>query len=309
MLSYYVMHDVVNNLEEKFKEQFTSFDRIFFAANFVKSLDYYNIKSFKGNPYDLRSKIQNSNQKELFTLLCSIIKENKFDQNLILMAYGILINNVINDVCKPYFSSLCGVGSELSTYKNKLKLERIISYHLRDLFPNKNKDYQKVDSTYKATELELNTLTELFAKVYHLSNTKKIIERSQQNLKFYYNQNINFLCFKRWYYSFYDKYSKTNICLRGSLKTKLYKNDVDYLNIENKDWLNPYTNKTEHSSFLDIYQQILVECNKKIEKLNYWIFYNDKSNSMIKRKQFLVENPELINPIFSRNTVFKKNKT
>lgn len=308
MLSYYVMHDVVNNLEEKFKEQFTSYDRMFFGANFIKMLDFYKLLSFFENPYELKSKIENEKQKDLLYLLVEHIKTNSYDQGLIFMAYGILINKTINEVCKPYFSSLCGIGSDLSIQKKKMKFQRIVSYHLRGLFTLKQQDYKQTPSTYKATEVEINAITDIFAKVYNLSNTKKIVETCCDNLEFYYNQNINFLCFKRWFYSFHDKFSKSKVSLRSSLRTKLYKKDVDYLNLENRAWLNPYTDKLDCSSFLDIYQDILSECNKKISKLNYWIFYNDKTSSIFRTKEFIVENSTLENPIFSKNTKFKKEK-
>lgn len=307
MLSYYIMHDVVNSLDDKFKEQFNSFDRIFFSSNYIKMLDYYNILSFKGNPFNLRSKIENEKQREVLKFLIKEIKENNYDQSLILLAYGFVINNSINDICKPYFSSLCGIKTNLHTIKNKQKLQRIISYHLRDLFPDKNKDYKKTPSTYKATKLELDTIIKLYTNIYSFSNTKKIINKCEDNLYFYYNQNINFLFFKKCYYSFLDKHSNSKVAIRPSLRTGLFKSNIDYLNIQNKEWLNPYTNEINTSSFLDIYKQILADVNPRINKLNNMIFYNERGSiNVIKRKEFIVANHKLTNPIFHKLTKFKK---
>ncbi len=309
MLSYYVMYDIVNNFEEKYKEQFNSFDHMFYGANFSKMLDFYNLLSIKENPYNLRTKFEFEKQKKSFTLLIKEIRENNYDQNLIFIAYGIIINSVIYNVTKPYFSSLCGVGSDLYLIKSKQKLERIISYELRELFQVKYDSFDKSPDKFKSNEVELNSLCKIFATVHNLSNTKKIILSAEESLKLYYNQNINYLFAKRWYYSLYDKYSKCRVAVRPSLRTKLYDESIDYLNNENKPWLNPYTNKYEGSSFIELYSNIIEEATKKINKVNEMIFYGDKVTDVYSRKEFIVANSELVNPIFSKETIFKKNST
>ncbi|MFI3252449.1 MAG: hypothetical protein R3Y60_04840 [bacterium] len=310
MLHYYIMHDLVNNLDQKYKEQFTSFDRLFFSANYIKMMDFYNILSLKENPYNLREKFETeSKQRELIDFFIKRAKEMNYDQSVILLAYGIIVNKAINEITKPYYDSLCGVGTDPRTMKKKQKLERIICYHLRDVFTVKNKEYKKIFETYTATESELDTITAAFTKVFQFSNTKTLLLKCQENLKFYYNQNVNFLYFKIRYYNFLDKRSKSKVGLRGCLRTKLFKKKYDYLNINNRKWLNPYTNLNESLSFFEIYQKIVDEVNLKADQLNELIFYTDKKHKKLMDpvKQEIV-NKKLVNPIFKRRTIFKRKK-
>lgn len=308
MLNYYVMHDIVNNLDQKYKEQFTSFERIFYSSNYIKMMDFYNIFSIKGNNYELRDRFEDrSKQKELINYFITTIKEKNYDQEIILLAYGLVINKSIKHVCKPYFDSLCGTSDDLLTNKKKQKLERIISYHLRDVFDVKNKEYKKVPQTYKATENELETITNAFSNIFKLSNTKSIILKSQDNLQSYYNQNINFLYFKIRYYTFLDKCSKSRAAVRPCLRTNLFKQNIDYLNINKRGWLNPYTNKFEYTSFFEIYDEIIKDASIRINKLNEVIFYSDKKhNNIISETNFEILNDNLVNPIFKKNTSFKR---
>ncbi len=306
MLSYFVMHDLVNNLDQKYKEQFNSFDRIFYCANYIKLMDYYSILSLKDDEYDLRSKFENpKKQAKLIEFYVNRIKERDYDPHVILLAYGAIVNKSIKDVCKPYFDSLCGLGTDNRTKKKKQRLERIISYKLRDIFTEKNKQYKKINTSYFATNEELETITTALSDVFQFSKTEKILVKCQENLKFYYNQNINFLIFKRIYYKFLDRYSKTKVAIKPSLKTGLYKKKFDYLNTNKRNWLNPYTNEYENSSFHDIYQDILKDVRMRTEKLNQMIFYSKKITNVISDKEFIVENDTFVNPIFKRKTIFK----
>lgn len=306
MLSYFFMHDLVNNLDQKYKEQFKSFDRIFYCANYIKLMDYYNLLSFKADEYNLREKFENSNKQEkLMEFFITKAKEDNYNPDIILLAYGAIVNKSIQDGCKPYFDSLCGLGNDLKTQKKKQKLERIISYRLRNIFTEKNKQYKKVTASYTATPFELNIITTALADVFQFSKTEKIIIKCQNNLKWYYNQNINFLIFKRIQYRIIDKYSKSRIAVRPCLKTKLYKKKYDYLNTNNRNWLNPYTNEFESTSFHEIYQNILRDIQTRVEIFNQMLFYQGKKKTIVSNIDFVVENDNFVNPIFKRSTIFK----
>lgn len=306
MLSYYVLHDVVSNLDERYQDQLNSYDRIFYCANYIKMLGFYNIFSLKQSPYNLREKVENQKQKELINFFIKTIKEENYHESIILMAYGLIVNKAINDISKPYFSSLVGAKSDIRTHKRKQKLQRIISYHLRDIFTEQNKDFKKIPSTFNATAMELQTITKLFSDVYKFSNTKNIILKCQDNLERYYNQNINFLLFKKIRYNFLDKHSKSRTAVRPCLKTGLMKKRVDYLNMKKRPWMNPYTDRYDNSSFMDIYDKIVEEASTRIKHFNSLVFYSERTGKILKKYDYVVLNTKFENPIFSKLTKFKK---
>lgn len=314
MLNYYVMHDIVTNLDKDFKQQFKTFDRIFFCSNYIKMMDFHRILSLKGNPYNLKDMFEQPDKKEaMLKFFITKTKELKQDPSVTLLTYGLIIHKSINEICKPYFDSLCGVSNDTKTLKKKQKLARIISYKLREQFELKNRDYKKVTPTYLATDVEMDAITSAIGSVTGFSNSKVILVKCQENLKFFYNQNINFLFFKIKYYNFLDKHSKSKVGLRGCLRTQLFKKKYDYLNINKREWLNPYTNEYETLSFNDIYKQIIDDVTKRIEKTNQLIFYTDikdkdftkKCNDIMKSDVFEIQNKKLVNPIFKRRTIFK----
>lgn len=307
MFSYYVLNDVILNLEEKYRQQLTSVNRIFFSANVTRILEYYNITSFKKNRYDLAHLLKNTLQDDVYLYLVDAIKSNDYDNELILLIYGFLIHKSIEEVLKPYFDSLCGVSEHHSTMRKKHKLERIISYHLRDLFDDLTLEKRK--DIFYADDLELNTITDMFSKIYKLSNTKGIYTKAQDDFYNFHHQNINFLFFKRCKYKMIDSFCKSNVSMRSSLRTKLYKKKIDYLNLNKRAWLNPYTNVTETTSFLELYDELIINASNRINAINEVIFYNKPlTKDIIEIKKRDVLNWDIVNPIFKKRTLFKFKK-
>ncbi len=307
MLSYYVLNDVILKLEDKYKEQFPSINRIFFSANLLRVFDYYNIQSFKKNNYNLSYLLKHESQKELFSFLIDTIKENDYNPEIILLLYGLIIEKSIKDITKPYFDSLCGVSQKHSVMRRKHKLERIISYKLRD--EHFNVQLVKTKSLFYASTLETETISEIFNQIYKLSNTKKIFSKAQDDFYFYHNQNINFLFFKKIKYSLIDNYCTYNYSMRTCLRSNLINKKIDYLNISNNQWLNPYSNSIETTSFLELYDKIIKNALERIADVNDVIFYNKSlKKSIYSTKEFKIKNKDLENPIFNKLTKFKFKK-
>lgn len=308
MLSYYVLNDVFSSLDSKYKDQFDCLDRLFFSSNIITILKYYNFDSFSKNRYDLSDLIENGLQNDLFLFLIEEIKYQKYNSELILLVYGLLVNKAINEVSKPYFDSLCGVSEHHKLMRKKHILQRIISYKLRD--SDEKFRFVKTKNIFFGDDLEIDTIEKIFSKVYKLSNTRKILDKAQVDFYNFHNQNINFLFFKLWKYKLVDKFCKSNISARSCLRTKLIKKKVDYLNLSKRAWINPYTNNTDSSSFLEIYDEIVLNAKKRIDHINEVIFYNKPlTTDVISIKDFKILNWDMNNSIFKKHTKFKiKNK-
>ncbi len=305
MLSYYLMYDLIESLEQKYKDFIKSYDRLFFSANYINMLDYYNIFSPKENLYNLKESFENNKQQELLKLMIRNVKENKFEDKYILLLYGLIINKCINDNTKAYYNSLCSCDNSLKTKKKKQKLKRFIDLRLQVEFKDKNTYYNKELCTLSATDSDIDYIASLFTNVYKFSTTKKIIQSCNKNHVAFLTQNTNFLFFKKIYYNFLDSISKNKIALRPSLRSGIYHKKVDYLNVEKNTWLNPYTFSEENTSFLEIYDTILKDIIFRVDKLNEYIFYDKESKSILRSKEQVIVNNNFVNPIFSKLTKFK----
>lgn len=224
-----------------------------------------------------------NNVKQYFETLLKLIKENKLQDNSVVMSflYGQIDHYILDIVMHPLIYYM----TEDMPKQNMLNPHGIIEMWIDEYVLKKfNKD-----EAYSYKKLNIND-----------NDLKKIINELYKEV---YNDNFVYIKYKNGIkmINMFDTLIRKNGIKIAPLITKLlnigditYHNNFDqvlpYLNLDNEIWYNPETGEVSHESFDDLWKKSQEESLETIEDINKYL-YLDKP----------IHNPYILNNV-SYNT-------
>lgn len=224
-----------------------------------------------------------NNVKQYFETLLKLIKENKLQDNSVVMSflYGQIDHYILDIVMHPLIYYM----TEDMPKQNMLNPHGIIEMWIDEYVLKKFNE----DEAYSYKKLNIND-----------NDLKKIINELYKEV---YNDNFVYTKYKNGIkmINMFDTLIRKNGIKIAPLITKLlnigditYHNNFDqvlpYLNLDNEIWYNPETGEVSHESFDDLWKKSQEESLETIEDINNYL-YLDKP----------IHNPYILNNV-SYNT-------
>lgn len=282
--------DTINKLNNKPKNIINNhIDNYKIYCQNMDILYFYHIFLLKSN------KIQNLghdfHREHVFDSFKLLIDDNKSNHDLELFTFiaGLITHYQADTTMHPYINYLVN-----SSKGNKFSKHFEIETYIDNYFVNArlSKDYKNYNNTqfvfnYTEEDIIKKELDKLFLKLFNYPNAGKKYYRALKEMKFVYD------------YIRYDKYG---------IKKKLYQiidlnpfnivrtkylsyhfdldNDEYYLNLNHEKWMNNDIESTK--SFLDLYEDVLINSSDIINELYEYIFNNKDVNvkKLVKNRHY-----------------------
>ena len=269
------LKDVVNTIEEKYKNQLKlTNEDIFTYSNIFNMPLYYKLATFKKNPdYNLYNKLQKNKQFETTYYCIEKILENNYDPNLVLFLYSYISNIALNNMIDSYIDNF--LNQKKLTKKRKMNLRSKIANILEsDIYfshyNEKIKNHKINHKEIKIDDLSIKLIDEIFIKFHYFSFGKDVFNISFNNFKKYQAKKNS------WLKGIYKLSAKMKDIFTRSKKYSMYsiyhiykKDKTDYLNINNQ-------------SFANIYQETVKNTSYLINLISEEIYYKKKNEKIIK---------------------------
>ena len=280
------MEDVINNIDNKYKELITySKEKFYTYANIFMMPLYYKLFTYKNKPnYNLYDKLLTKNNYEVINLSIRHIQEHSYNQNLTLLLYSYICNFVFEYYFNNYISAFSNYNKKTSPKSQMFKYSKtskIIESQLYEerFYSNVNKYRLDTKQIIVADEC-FELLDEIFSQQYLMSYGIDVFIESYHNFLFYQNKiynNKNKL--SKPVALFLDLITKSKKYSASSIYQVKNKKYEDYLNKENHVWIRDQHETT--LSFYELYNEAKQFTVKLLTLVSENIYYQIKNNELI----------------------------
>ena len=239
-------------------------------------LYFYHIFLLKPNKVqDVGHRFHHENTFNSFKLLINDNKMNK-DPELFTFISGLITHYQADSIIHPYVNHFARYSSESKKFSDHFEVETYIdNYFVNERLNKKHKMYNNTDFIFNYTEEDIikKELDKLFKELFNFNNAGKLYYRSLKEMKFTYNYvRYDKHGFKKLAYKLIDlnPFSIPRVTYL-SYHFDVNKNDY-YLNLSHEKWINPETKKESSKSFLDLYDEVVINSSIIINKLYEYIF-------------------------------------
>lgn len=270
---------ILKDYKENLKTYAQGPDILFFSTNI------FNHKKVK----KIGNYIHKHDTKKLFINMITYIKNNNLENNgeIISFLYGYIMHYALDTKVHPYIIYKTGIFNKKKkeTYKYNSKHSDMESYidafminKNEKINPNKFKIH-KFCFNYNKISKNLSKLIDYsFNKTYEFKNLSFYFKQGLFNMKYLYRIlrydpfNIKINIYKI-LDRFHTKKSKDFYPISYSYKLN---NNSYYLNLEHNKWCHPrYNDEIYYDSFLDLYNEAIIDALNIINNVNEFLFYSN----------------------------------
>lgn len=294
---HYFAKDILKELPEDIKKHFINEELIY--TTFAQSHDYLyyytfdlkNIKRIK----TLGTRAHHKNTKDYIINIVKYIKDNHLEDEpqVIAYLYGSITHYALDSTCHPFIFYKTGIHRKNNPESKKYRgqhthMEKDLDAIYYEMNTKKkyntcnlNKDIIK---NPKFNQTLTDTISSVFKKTYNEDNIGKYYQRGIKHCKI-----INFLAIndyfgiKRAIYKFVDLITNHSFGYIQAYSTHIMNPNLDYLNLEKKEWNHPSGKHVKYnSSFPELYEIAFQKATKIIKALNDVIYNNKPIKSLDK---------------------------
>jgi hypothetical protein len=281
--------EILKNMTEKELARFE--DKLEIYHTFAQSHDYLFYYKFGKNRKEINALGRNAHHKNTQEYLINIIKEIKDNHQennpeLIAYLYGSITHYVLDSTCHPYIFYKTGVyrKKDPDTRKyfgghNQIEKELDAIYYKKYT----GKDYKSCNVTKeiigkpKFSNLLIRTLNKVYEDTYDKENIGYYYQKGVNNARVIYNIVINDrFGIKKALYKFIDLLINKNQRYISTYSTYIKKPNLNYLNLEKKEWNHPSKPEIKYNySFENLFEISIEKTIKIIKEINK-VLYNNK---------------------------------
>lgn len=280
-------------------EELTRFEnKLDIYHTFAQSHDYLFYYKFGKNIKEINAIGLEAHHKNTQDYLINIIREiknKKQERNPELLAYlyGSITHYVLDSTCHPYIFYKTGVyrKKEPDTRKyfgghNQIEKDLDAIYYKKYT----GKDYNLCNVTKEIirkprfSNLLIKTLNDVYEETYNKKNIGYYYQKGVNNAKITYNIIINDrFGIKKILYRILDFIINKNKSYISTYSTYIKKPNLNYLNLDKKEWNNPSNPKIKSTqSFEDLYNQSINKTIKIIKEVNKVLYEDKKIKDILK---------------------------
>ncbi|HAB65824.1 MAG TPA: hypothetical protein DCE23_00505 [Firmicutes bacterium] len=286
---HYFAQDVLKELPDNIKKTIKNEELIY--STFAQSHDYlfyytFDIKNFR-RIRELGHRAHHEHTKDYLINIVKEIKNNHLENNhqVIAYLYGSVTHYCLDSTCHPYIFYKTGIYRKNNPESKKYRGEHnhmekdldAIYYEL-----NTHKKYNKCNISKDIIKKPIfnkeltNTITNVYKETYNEDNIGIYFNKSIKHSKIILSLAVNdSLGIKRAIYKFIDFITNHHFGYIQSFSTHILNPDLNYLNIEKKEWNHPSGKHVKYnSSFPELYEIALQKSLNMIKTLNDVIFNN-----------------------------------
>ena len=299
MTHSYFAYDIYDKLSDKSK--ISSIEDLKLYSQGTDPFMFYNYMFGKKNHYyhNIQNCIHTSKTRDYFYNILEYIIDNNYtdDKSLITFLYGNICHYYLDLWVHPFIYYKTGIFNkkDRDTYKYnalhqdmEFSIDRYLIMNRSNIKVNKFKIHDEIFNNYNITSDVLDCFEYVVKKTYGIDNIGKAYKKSVKMMKnFFY-----FFCYdkfgiKRKIYCFIDMVTPDNVIKIKELSYADNNINMDYLNIEKKEWNHPSIKSEIYNySFFDLYDNAIKDVLRAIDFINECIDNNyidiNKFNNIFK---------------------------
>lgn len=281
--------EVLNNLNKE--EKALLGDKLDIYHTFAQSHDYLFYYTFGKDKKRINSFGHHAHRHNTQDYLVNIINEIKnnneeYNPELIAYLYGCITHYVLDTTCHPFIFYKTGIYR-----KNDPETRKYFGGHNRiekdlDAYYYKkytNKDYNLCNVTKEIigkpvfSDNLIKTINHVYQETYNKENIGHYYQKGVNNARVIYNIVINDrFGIKKALYKFIDLLINKNQRYISTYSTYIKKPNLNYLNLEKKEWNHPSKPDIKYNHSFENLFEISIEKTIKIIKEINKVLYNNK---------------------------------
>jgi hypothetical protein len=269
---YYFSCDVLKATPQKLADKLNKDNKTYhlFAQGF-DPLYFYDFFNFGRTSY--QKYCHTNHTDDYFITLIKNIKIQKLENNEKINSalYGALTHYILDSKIHPYVVYKTGFYNKTIKETKKYqglhsKMEMQIDAYLyeeKNKLPFKNFKIHKNLISIDLNKDLINILNKTFEEVFSIKNGGKKYKKGCYEMYYTYKFLIEDESgFKTKIYKILDKIIPSKLGKYETFSSNVKNIDIEIFNLEHKNWQNPWSGEKYNTSFFDLYNEALKECQK-----------------------------------------------